>query len=108
MESPFQTTHAIISEPVNSFDDIRIIAGGGSGRLTRADRDILRAAAEESAGFARAYVFVNAKLEEAQAQIAALRDQLADARKAAIVQPQLQPRPQVWSYSSGPMKMEVL
>jgi hypothetical protein len=79
MESPFTTTSRIINEPSNSFDVLRIIAG--EQRITDADRQSIRDAADELEGAYRALIQTTNSLIEANQKIIALNDQLIAARK---------------------------
>ncbi len=106
MESPFQTTARVCSEPVLPSDDLRIIANG-DGRLTPAQRDILRAAAEDYQTLHRTYVFTDAKLAEEQAHSAALASRLRESDKrlrqlenAVAAAPAKPPSPS-WSMGTG-------
>jgi hypothetical protein len=75
MESPFATLNAIIGEPTNPVDELRIIAKDG-GRLTEMDRDALRRGADEFENMQRALTHCYAEVLELRQKAQALTDRL--------------------------------
>jgi hypothetical protein len=75
MESPFATMNAIINEPSNPVDELRIIAKDG-GRLTELDRAALRRAADEFDHVQRALVQCYSELVETKQHLEAATDRL--------------------------------
>lgn len=80
MESSFSVINRIISEPSNSYDELRIIAKDEK-RLSRSDRDCLIDAAENIERLQGALIETSKKLIETEQKLSAVNDQLADANK---------------------------
>lgn len=93
MESPFVTVSKIISEPVNGYDDLRIIAND-TNRLDKATRHIIAECADELEMSMRSLLVVHVELIEAQRKIIALNEALLESRRA-LAKAQ-------WSYN-GPL-----
>lgn len=87
-ENAFATTHRILSETSNAYDDLRIIASDVK-KLSDLDRDIIRHAADELETAQRTLVHVYRQLMECNAHRIALNEQLIDARKVPMVFPSI-------------------
>ncbi len=74
-ESPFTTVSRAASEPVNAFDDLRVIAKDG-GRIDAFVRDRLNAAADELEQAQLLLISTQRALMESQAARIALNDRL--------------------------------
>ena len=79
--SPFAITAAIINEPSDNVDLLRIIARDARSMLSNKDKVVLIEAAEELAAARAACVSDYAKRLDAERQLQATRDQLAIANK---------------------------
>jgi hypothetical protein len=77
VESPFVTVSKILNEPVNTFDDLRIIAKDCKG-LSDADKEIIASAADELEASLRGHLETCTKLVKTQARLIAVNDRLLD------------------------------
>jgi hypothetical protein len=80
-KSPFDAIHAVITEPSNTFDVVRIIAKDARG-LDSADRESLRRAADELEQAQRLLILTQVALIEAQQRQIATGERLLELRKA--------------------------
>lgn len=74
-ESIFQTLHDVATEPASNVADLQIIARDA--KLTGAQRQALRAAAEELQNVSRAYILLHHQNIELNALLQCTRDRLA-------------------------------
>lgn len=102
-ESPFATVHRIITEPVNTHDELCIIAKDAA-HLSSSDREILRRAANELEILHHALIMSTTELIEARQKHIATNDQLIAERRhiAALIAPKIDER---WHIGSGPMNI---
>ena len=104
IESPFLTISRVLGEPVNGFDDLRIIARD-SRSLSATERGLIEAAADELEFSQRAHMATLAQLLEAQQRLIAVNDRLI-AATADLMAERIKNAPKVaWSISSGWLKV---
>ena len=80
IESPFLTVNRVIAEPVNTFDELRIIAHDAK-HLSAVDRDAIRRGADELESAQRVLLVTHVQLLETQHQLIAVNDQLIQRTK---------------------------